>query len=124
MSASAKWLAAACLLAALAATADDQRPGARVLGVDIAVDAQGRPVVDEATRRQLIENLRASFAAAGLQSKSGPVRVDADGVESQRVGLDRAAISVARVGPDGDLELQCVHGDEAAADFLSGEREQ
>ena len=124
MSASAKWLAAVCLMAALAATADDQRPAARVLGVDIAVDAKGRPVVDEATRRQLIENLRASFAAAGLPSKSGPVRVGASGVESQRVGLDRAAISVARSRPDGELELQCVHGDDAAAEFLSGAREQ
>lgn len=124
MSASAKWLAAFCLSAALGASADDAPRTATVVGVEVPIDAAGRPVVDAALRRQLVENLRASFAAAGLPATSSPLRVRSDGVESMRLGLDRASLAVARVDEKGRLELQCVHGDEEAARFLLGEADE
>ena len=120
MTGTAKWLLLCSALVCGGASGDDVPRAASVAGVEVALDENGMPAaVDQLQRRQLIENLRASFAARGVAAQSGPLRISAEGVESMRVGLDRTAISLARVNESCQLELLCVHGDEHAAEFLS-----
>ena len=105
---------------AMSSVADDGTPKASVVGVDVAIDDQGRVLaIDEATRAALIENLRASYAALGVDAQTGHEKVHADGARSVRLGLDRDMFTVAREAADGGLELSCVQGEEKAAEILA-----
>lgn len=112
----------ACALFWPMAVSGDEPRTARVAGIELPLDEQGRPAaIDAATRDALLANLRAQFAQRGVPAETTAEVVESSGHRHVTVGLDRTLITVARLRADGELETRCVQGAEEAADFLAAD---